>query len=895
MSMLEIHDMIKELGYATPYNLYWQKPWGILKVSPLRTDSDMLTMLGALPRQKYIHVYIEENVGHLVDTNEDEIAWIDEHETVWFDADDNVDNTVRNAETIRSVEIVRNAETVRIDETVRNVKNVRIDETVRTDETVGSEAEFDDENSSEDDDYVVSDHEDSDSPLEDSENDLADSGDEVCDVHVGVGVGVGRDIPGFSAAVGENEEMDNESDIDGSDLLHSASESETNEKKKKMPEFNSETDMKNPKFKKGMVFSHQSVIKAAVKQYAVLNGKNVRLKVNDSRRLQVVCKAGCPWMIWASRLHPKDINETTWQIKTYIGDHSCIRDTKNANCTARWLAKTYIDKWRVDPTYSNGSLQKDVQHDHILQVPLTKCSRAKQIALEMIHGNEDEQYGRIYDYIAELRGRNPGTTIICKLDNRVFERIYICLQACKDGFKAGCRPIISIDGCFLKGHFQEDLELTNSHHYTFMSDKQKGLMEGISELFPNAEHRTCVRHLYSNFKNRSGFQGKTLKDALWKAARATYMKEFIDSMTQMRAISEEAFEWLQKKDPAQWSKSHFATHCKSDMLLNNMCESFNKIILEARDKPILTMLEIIRCKIMNRFAKKAEEAQKIVGPLCPKIQKKIDALIVQSVRCWPRNAGGNRYEVPAGHEDQHVVDLGAESCTCRKWDLTGIPCVHATAVIIMRGERPEGFVNNCYKTETQLQIYSNLVKPLRGPKQWPRHVTNEPILPPVIRRPVGRPQRNRRKEADEILTSTGRMPKKGVVRMTCSKCGNSGHNKRSCKGVVGGNRPLASNSSARKSQRKTRRVANSIVPQQVSTQEKPVSTAYIPPTDRISKLSVKRIAPGLQATSSSQHCPNTSQASVTNVRWMPSQKTQSSVQSQSHQAEDPTSKRPRWR
>ncbi|KAK8641725.1 hypothetical protein V6N13_011103 [Hibiscus sabdariffa] len=318
----------------------------------------------------------------------------------------------------------------------------------------------------------------------------------------------------------------------------------------------------------------------------------------------------------------------------------------------------------------------------------------------------------------------------------------------------------------------------------------------------------------------------------------------------MRAILEEAFSWLQKKDPTQWSKSHFATHCKSDMLLNNMCESFNKMILEARDKPILTMLEMIRCKIMNRFAKKVEEAQKIVGPLCPKIQKKVDALIVQSVRCWPRNAGGNRYEVPAGHEDQHVVDLGAESCTCRKWDLT----------------------------ETQLQIYSNLVKPLRGPKQWPRHVTNEPILPPVIRRPVERPQRNRRKEADEILTSTGKMSKKGVVRMTCSKCDNSGHNK-----------------SARKPQRKTRRVTDSNVPQQVSTQVSPVSTAYIPPTDRIPKLSVKRVAHGLQATSSSQHCPNTSQGSVTNVRWMSSQKTQSSIQSQSHQAEDPTSKRPRWR
>ncbi|KAK8690434.1 hypothetical protein V6N13_073967 [Hibiscus sabdariffa] len=285
-----------------------------------------------------------------------------------------------------------------------------------------------------------------------------------------------------------------------------------------------------------MIFSHQSVIKAAMKQYVVLNGYNVRLKVNDSRRLQVVCKAGCPWMIWASRLHPKDINETTWQIKTYIGDHSCIRDTKIGNCTARWLAKAYIDKWRVDPTYSTGSLQKDVQHDHILQ----------------------------------------------------------------DGFKAGCRPIISIDGCFLKGHFR-----------------------GYLLAAVGIDANDCIYPL--------------------------------------------AYAVVESENTSSW--------------------------------------------------------------------------------CW--NAGGNRYEVPAGHEDQHVVDLGAESCTCRKWDLT--------AVIIMRGERPEGFVNNCYKTETQLQIYSNLVKPLGGPKQWPRHVTNEPILPPFIRRPVGRPQRNRRKEADEILTSIGRM------------------------------------------------------------------------------------------------------------------------------------------
>ena len=31
-----------------------------------------------------------------------------------------------------------------------------------------------------------------------------------------------------------------------------------------------------------------------------------------------------------------------------------------------------------------------------------------------------------------------------------FERIYICLESCKKGFLAGCRPIICLDACHLK-------------------------------------------------------------------------------------------------------------------------------------------------------------------------------------------------------------------------------------------------------------------------------------------------------------------------------------------------------------------------------------------------------------------------------------------------------------
>ena len=49
-----------------------------------------------------------------------------------------------------------------------------------------------------------------------------------------------------------------------------------------------------------------------------------------------------------------------------------------------------------------------------------------------------------------------------------------------------------------------------------------------------------------------------------------------------------------------WCKTYFKEHAKSDIVENNMCETFNSWILAARHKSIITMLEEIRHKIMDR-------------------------------------------------------------------------------------------------------------------------------------------------------------------------------------------------------------------------------------------------------------------------------------------------------
>ena len=36
-------------------------------------------------------------------------------------------------------------------------------------------------------------------------------------------------------------------------------------------------------------------------------------------------------------------------------------------------------------------------------------------------------------------------------DTPIFQRIYVCLDACKQGFLEACRPLVGVDGCHVKG------------------------------------------------------------------------------------------------------------------------------------------------------------------------------------------------------------------------------------------------------------------------------------------------------------------------------------------------------------------------------------------------------------------------------------------------------------
>ncbi|KAI5342953.1 hypothetical protein L3X38_010829 [Prunus dulcis] len=65
------------------------------------------------------------------------------------------------------------------------------------------------------------------------------------------------------------------------------------------------------------------------------------------------------------------------------------------------------------------------------------------------------------------------------------------------------------------------------------------------------------------------------------------------------------------------------------------------------------------------------------------------------------------------------------TCSCRRWELNGIPCMHAVSAIFHNRQEAEQFVDKCYTREAYLRAYSPVIQPVKSMKYWPKEATSE--------------------------------------------------------------------------------------------------------------------------------------------------------------------------
>ncbi|XP_068328052.1 uncharacterized protein [Pyrus communis] len=307
--------------------------------------------------------------------------------------------------------------------------------------------------------------------------------------------------------------------------------------------------MKNLKFTLGIIFRDNVQFKRAVMMYSLVNGYGeIHFHRNEKLKITVKCAKDCPWMCVAGKMY----GSNNIQIKTVIDDHTCGRTWANKNMTTSLLPDLYLNRIKLNPTWPVESFLSTVESEWNHGCTKMKAYKALNKDFKIIEGKHAEQYTKLWDFVEEVRRTNPGSTVKLKLDEGRFHMIYVCLEACKEGFKAGCRSLIGLDGCHLKvlhgglllcvvgidpkdetwiiayavvemenkatwiwflQLLADDVSIENQNGWTFISDKQNGLILAFQKVLPRCHHRFCVRHLYTKYMNL--FKGKTLKDALW--------------------------------------------------------------------------------------------------------------------------------------------------------------------------------------------------------------------------------------------------------------------------------------------------------------------------------------------------------------------------------------------
>lgn len=211
-----------------------------------------------------------------------------------------------------------------------------------------------------------------------------------------------------------------------------------------------------PHFILGMTFADAKEARAAISNYSVSRGVILKLKPNEPYRIRAKCKneKGCPFTLFIS----KDGRNPGLVVKTILNEHKCFREFKIPQASARFLARTYKEKIQRNPNFRVKDMKDDAELNFKLHVTYQKCKRAKKMVMQELNGSYKSQFGYLEAYAEALKRSNPGTKAeieLCKEGlkegKRIFKRIFIMFHACKVGWKSGCRPIIGLDGCFLKG------------------------------------------------------------------------------------------------------------------------------------------------------------------------------------------------------------------------------------------------------------------------------------------------------------------------------------------------------------------------------------------------------------------------------------------------------------
>ncbi|XP_028776827.1 uncharacterized protein LOC114733520 [Neltuma alba] len=537
---------------------------------------------------------------------------------------------------------------------------------------------------------------------------------------------------------------------------------------------------------RGQTFVSAEHFREALYKYSLAHKFGYRYVKNDRHKMIVkCCVEGCPWEISAYGVGENNgflvVRRFNYEHLHYAQDNLVVPQRKRCKLASAVIIDELISCMHKAP----NDIRRDLEREYGLRLNYQQAYRAKEKALEKIHGCPQESYMLIPWICERLKESDPETVAkwVASSDNR-FQAVFIAYGCCVEGFLKGGRPVLYVDGCHLSGPYKGTLlgaqaydadnelfplayaivggetlddwawflgnikDITGSLEVTIVSDRHNSIKGAVQAVFGGDRHAFCYRHVKENYsaeflkktrgKRRTSGQTKEVALKLLDSiAYARLDRDFDCSMEKLMAFCPELGQWLQTNgDIDRWAQSKFP-YKRWDNITTNLAESFNAWLVGERKHNIAVLIHEHREKLANKMYHSKEAMTNWSNGVGPNIEEKLMDHVARSERMDVQNYGMNNFRVRWGNLDVRV-NLVLRECTCKGWQILMIP-VETHDI-----PRPDSLRYEDYSSTIFLQ-------------------------PPLTTRRAGRP-RGRRIESQ--------FQQKKAYH--CSGCGEAGHTRKIC-------------------------------------------------------------------------------------------------------------------
>ncbi|KAJ0977817.1 hypothetical protein J5N97_013291 [Dioscorea zingiberensis] len=559
----------------------------------------------------------------------------------------------------------------------------------------------------------------------------------------------------------------------------------------------------------GQEFDNAKAFRYELHKYAYVKGFKYKYIKNDNVRVTVKCsEENCPWRIHASCSARKQ----RFIIKKINKVHTCDAGNFKAEYgrkTKQWLANIVKEKLLGNPESKPKDIAMDLNREYGINLNYAQAWHLKESAQKDIHKLHEELATKLPWFCQRLVETNPGSiALIATSADSTIRRLFVSYHAALHGFKHGCRSLLFLDRIPLKANnqwkllvaaavdgddeifpvafatveaetseswywFLEQLKcaLSSCGNLTIISSRKMGLDESVSKVFPDSFHSYSLFHLMEEFKMliKNGSWSEEMQDAMVEAfkcaAHTSILDHFTTCIERINTISKDVGDWILSTKPSHWSDALFKG-MRYGYFSSNIVEFFSRFLDVKDESSVVQIISALTVKLTGIIDSRRLASSTWEGTVTPSTEKKLQKEMSKVRTLNVVRSSDTLFEVRGTTVD--VVNIGSWECTCRKWQITGLPCMHAIAVIDRTDKSVYDYCSRYYTTECYTLTYSASI---HGVPDIENIICShsESSYPPPTPRPPNRPKRKRIN------------PHKTSVRpLHCSRCKQPGHNKATC-------------------------------------------------------------------------------------------------------------------